>query len=234
MKILFPDFKLAYMLFLNLILFVNCAKSESPSKIHVWEMKEIKLKAEKVYNNFYTDVICWVDLKGPDFSKRIYGFWDGENNFIIRIVATESGEWKWFSGSDQPDDKGLNNKSGSFTAVKWTENEKKENPNRHGFIRATTNGHALQYADGTPFFMVGDTWLSASTWRLPFRNAAVSDNYIPAPGMGFEDAVNYRKKQGFNSVSMIACFPNWEADCNPATYADSNGIYVRNAWEKFG
>jgi hypothetical protein len=51
--------------------------------------------------------------------------------------------------------------------------------------------------------------------------------------MGFEDAVIYRKKQGFNSVSMIACFPNWESDYNPSTYADSNGIYPRNAWEKF-
>jgi hypothetical protein len=46
--------------------------------------------------------------------------------------------------------------------------------------------------------------------------------------------VTYRKKQGFNSVSMIACFPNWEADENANTYADSNGIFLRNAWEKFG
>jgi hypothetical protein len=33
---------------------------------------------------------------------------------------------------------------------------------------------------------------------------------------------------------MIAAFPNWEADYNPSTYADSNGVYLRNAWEKFG
>ena len=234
MKLILPKFNSIYILFLVLILSANCIKSENPSKIHTWEMIEIKLKAENVYNNFYTDVTCWVNLRGPDFSKRIYGFWDGENNFIVRVAATAPGEWQWVSGSNQPDDKGLNNRSGSFTAIEWTGNEKKENPNRHGFIHATSNGHALQYADGTPFFMAGDTWLAGSTWRLPFRNAKVSDNYIPAPGMGFEDAVNYRKNQGFNSVSMIACFPNWEADCNPATYADSNGIYVRNAWEKFG
>ena len=82
--------------------------------------------------------------------------------------------------------------------------------------------------------MVGDTWLAGATWRLPFRNTATSEQYEPGPGMGFEDAVIYRKKQGFNSVSMIACFPNWESDYNASTYADSNGIYVRNAWEKFG
>jgi hypothetical protein len=234
MKIMYIKSKSVYLLFLFLIISFNCIKADKPSKLHVWEMREIKLQSEKVYNNYYTDVTCWVELKGPDFSKRIYGFWDGENNFIVRVVAETPGEWNWISGSNQPDDKGLNNKKGTFTAVEWTANEKKENPNRHGFVRATLNGHALQYFDGTPFFMVGDTWLAGSTWRLPFRNATVSDNYIPAPGIGFEDAVNYRKNQGFNSVSMIACFPNWEADCNPATYADSNGIYVRNAWEKFG
>ncbi len=201
---------------------------------HVWEMKEIKLNAEKVYNNYYMEVTCWVELKGPDFSKRVYGFWDGGNNFIVRVVAVKPGKWEWKSNSNQLDDEGLNNKSGSFNAVEWTDKEKQEDPNRNGFLRATPNGHALQYADGKPFFMIGDTWLAASTWRLPFRNAETFDNYVPGPGMGFEDAVMYRKKQGFNSVSMISCFPNWDSDIHPSTYADSNNIYIRNAWEKFG
>ncbi len=220
--------------FLFLLTVSSYPKSGDKSEIHVWQMKEIVLKSEKVYSNCYTEVTCWVDLKGPDFSKRIYGFWDGNNTFIIRLVAAAPGIWSWTSGSNQSGDKGLDGHSGEFTAVGWTEKEKEQNPNRRGFIRATPNGHALQYADGTPFFLTGDTWLAGSTWRLPFRNSPPSKNYVPGPGIGFEDAVSFRKKQGFNSVSMISCFPNWDADCNPATYADSNGIYVRNAWEKFG
>lgn len=202
-------------------------------KIHTWEMHEVILKAENNYSNYYTEVTCWVDLQGPDFSKRVYGFWDGENIFKVRIVATKPGKWLWSSGSNQPGDKGLNSQTGEFSATDWTDQDMKQNPNRHGFIRPSESGHALQYADGTPFFMLGDTWLAGTTWRLPFRNAATSDDYEPGPGIGFEDAVTYRKNQGFNSVSMIACFPNWEADTNPATYADSNGIFIRNAWEKF-
>jgi len=200
----------------------------------IWEMVEIELKAEKFYDNYYTDVTVWVELNGPGFSKRIYGFWDGDNLFKVRVVATNPGDWNWISGSNHPGDAGLNNIKGSFTAKNWTEKEIQENPNRRGFIRSTPNGHALQYADGTPYFMIGDTWLAGSTWRLPFRNAITSDDYIPGPGIGFEDAVMYRKKQGFNSVSMIAAFPNWESDYNPSTFADSNGIFLRNAWEKFG
>ncbi|MEX2605071.1 MAG: DUF5060 domain-containing protein [Gracilimonas sp.] len=221
-------------IFILVVIPVHLLQAQSSEQIHVWEMQEITLHAEMEYENYYTDVLCWVDLEGPDFFKRIYGFWDGGNTFKIRIVATEAGEWSWISGSNQTGDNGLNNKSGTFTAVDWTESEKAENPVRRGFLRTTANGRALQYADGTPYFMVGDTWLAGSTWRLPFRNAKTSPDYTPGPGMGFEDAVMYRKQQGFNSVSMISAFPNWEADLNPSTHANEDGIFLRNAWEKFG
>ena len=195
---------------------IRILNAGSASQIHVWHMQEVTLKAQNNYENCYTDVTCWVELKGPNFSKRIYGFWDGGNVFVVRLVATAPGKWQWRSGSNQPDDKGLNSHTGEFNAVDWTQEEKFQNPNRRGFVRPSPNGHALQYADGTPFFMVGDTWLAGTTWRLPFRSVTPAKNYVPAPGIGFEDAVAYRKSQGFNSVSMIACFPNWESDCNPA------------------
>jgi hypothetical protein len=217
-------------------LFLSCCVSHNGNTgaLHTWEMYEITLKADKTYNNYYTDVTCWVELKGPEFSKKIYGFWDGDNIFKVRVAATKPGKWQWESSSNQPDDNGLNNQHGEFSAIGWSGKELVQNPNRHGFIQPAVNGHSLQFADGTPFFLIGDTWLAGTTWRLPFRNAASPDNYEPGPGIGFEDAVTYRKKQGFNSVSMIACFPNWEADENANTYADSNRIYLRNAWEKFG
>jgi hypothetical protein len=231
-KIFFPSFCLLILWMTN---FQAIAFHKfSSDSAHVWEMQEITLKAGNTYNNYYTDITVWVDLKGPDFSKRVYGYWDGDNIFKVRLVATKPGQWEWTSGSNQHNDSGLNQKTGQFTAVEWSEKEKLENPNRRGFVRATPNGHALQYADGTPYFMVGDTWLAGTTWRLPFRNAPTTDDYIPGPGIGFEDAVHYRQKQGYNSVSMIAAFPNWEADLNPSTYANEDGVFLRNAWEKFG
>lgn len=228
------NFRLLFFFLLTLTYAHALAIQMQPGNPHVWEKQEITLKAELTYDNYYHDVTVWVDLKGPDFNKRVYGFWDGDNIFKVRIVATKSGAWEWTSGSNRQTDSGLNGNSGRFTAEEWTEKEKDENPNRRGFVGATPNGHALQYADGTPFFMVGDTWLAGSTWRLPFRNAPTSVQYEPGPGIGFEDAVQYRKRQGFNSVSMIAAFPNWEADMNASTYADENGVFIRNAWEKFG
>jgi len=229
-----PSFLTFHFIFLlNVFMQLTLLKANNPDTVHIWKMQEITLKAESAYANYYTDIMCWVELKGPGFSKRIYAFWDGDNLFRIRIVAVAPGYWQWISNSNQPDDEGLNNQSGEFIAIDWTKEEKLQNFNRHGFIRPSSNGHALQYADGIPFFLLGDTWLAGATWRLPYRNAPTTNNYEPGPGIGFEDAVVYRKNQGFNSVSMIACFPNWEADISASTYADSNDIYLRNAWEKF-
>lgn len=224
--------RLLFTFHFSFLILVTASSAQNSKTIHPWEMKEITLEAQNSYDNPYAEVTCWITLKGPGFDKKIYAFWDGKNIFKVRFVATTPGDWQWISASNQKD-KGLNNQSGRFKAIAWSEQQKTQNSNRHGFIRATENGHALQYADGTPFFLVGDTWLAATTWRLPFRNAPATENYVPGPGIGFEDAVAYRKKQGFNSVSMIACYPNWESDIHPATYADSNGIYLRNAWEKF-
>jgi len=203
-------------------------------EVHVWEMQEITLAAAREYANPYTDVECGVELTGPEFRARVYGFWDGGRTFRVRVVATRPGEWSWRVFSNQPSDAGLSG-GGKFRAVGWNERELFENPNRRVFVRASANGHALQYADGTAFFLTGDTWLAASTWRLPWRGTPVGP--VPVPpreGIGFEDAVAWRKAQGFNSISFISAFPNWAADEHGATYANKDGVYLRNAWEKFG
>jgi hypothetical protein len=201
---------------------------------HVWETREIELHSSRAHANPYADVECWVELRGPGFAKRIYGFWDGGEVYRVRVVATAPGRWSWTSGSNQTGDRGLNGRRGVFVAGAWTDSEKRQNDNRRGFVRATSNGHALQYADGTPFFLTGDTWLGAATWRLPLTDAPAVAAAIPNAAVTFQQAVAYRKRQGFNSVSMIAAFPTWASDQYPATYADSAGVYYRNAWEAFG
>lgn len=201
---------------------------------HVWTVQEVELRAARDYGNPYTDVSVWVNLRGPDFSKRVCGFWDGGRCFKVRWVATGPGQWSWTSGSNQPSDTGLNGRQGSLSAIDWTDSEKQANPNRRGFLRATGNGHALQYADGTPFFLVGDTWWAASTWRLPLTGKLPADDYVPGPGICFEQAVAFRKRQGYNSVNVISAYPNWDADHLPNRYQDENGVTIRSGWEKFG
>ncbi len=227
-----PRFLLPLALFLTAL--TLHAAPLNRGEVHVWAAQEITLQSARDYANPYADVACWIELEGPGFAKRVYGFWDGGRTFKVRFVATAPGDWHWRAASNQPADTGLNGGTGALRAVAWTDAEIQANPNRHGFLRPTANGHALQHADDTPFFLVGDTWLAASTWRLPFRGVRAAADYEPAPGISFEEAVAWRKRQGFNSVSLIAAFPNWATDQLGATFKNADGVFLRNAWEKFG
>lgn len=181
-------------------------------QVHIWEKLDVTLTAQNAYTNPYTEVEVWVDLKGPDFDKRAYGFWDGGNVFRVCVLATAPGKWTWTSGSNQPD-AGLNGKQGRFTAIEWTEAEKQENACRCGFLRPTANGHALEYADGMPCFLLGDTWWSTPTFRYPWYD---DDQRRPiGPEMGFKDMVQFRKAQGYNCIAIIAALPQWANDGKP-------------------
>ncbi len=59
------------------LLFMLSAVAATPQTVHTWEKQELTFTAARAFANPYTDVVVWVDLTGPDFSKRVYGFWDG-------------------------------------------------------------------------------------------------------------------------------------------------------------
>ena len=201
--------------------------------VHVWEKQELTFTASREFPHAYTDVTVWVDLTGPGFQKRVYGFWDGARTFRVRVVATAPGTWRWRSGST-PADSGLAGKTGSFTAAGWTEEEQQQNTLRRGFLRATANQHALQQADGTPFFVLGDTWYSVGTNRFQWYD---SDEPRPmGPTAGFKDYVRHRKQQGFNWVNVIAAFPNWMTDNSPWNVVINvpDRLTLRSAWLEFG
>jgi len=198
---------------------------------HVWEKVEITLQASASYQNPYTDVEVWADLEGPGFKRRCYGFWDGDNTFRIRVLATAAGTWTWKTGSNQ-NDAGLAGRTGQFTAMAWDEAAKKENPCRRGMIKASANGHAFEYSDGTPYFLVGDTWWATPTFRYPWYD---DDKTRPlGPGVGLKDYVRFRKDQGFNCIAMIAAFPNWANDGKAATLKTADGTILRAAWQQPG
>ncbi|MHC4369654.1 MAG: apiosidase-like domain-containing protein [Planctomycetota bacterium] len=203
----------------------------SADTTHVWEKVEISLHASKSYENPYTDVEVWADLKGPGFDKRCYGFWDGGRTFRVSVLAIAPGVWTWTSGSNQRDS-GLNGKTGKFAATAWSQAEVENNPCRRGMIKVSANGHAFEYADGTPFFLLGDTWWSIPTFRYPWYD---DDRQRPIGlSAGFKDYVRFRTAQGFNCFAMIAAFPNWANDGKSNRLKARDGTILRAAWQQPG
>ena len=212
-------------------LFAAGAQPAAAETVHLWQKHELNFQSEQSFRNPYTEVTIWVDLEGPGFRKRVYGFWNGSQEFCARVVATAPGTWRWESGSE-PFDAGLAGKEGSLIAVEWSEQQKQENPLRRGFLQSTPDRHALQTPDGEPFFVLGDTWYAAGTNRFRWYD---DDRHRPiGPEAGFKDYVRYRKAQGYNWINILAAFPGWETDRYSWHIVMKDGITIRSAWEEFG
>ena len=121
-------------------------------------------------------------------SLTIPGFWDGGSTFVVRFAPTEAGEWDFATAA--PDDPDLDGKTGKVIAKPYSGDIEIY---RRGFV--TTNGSKhFVYADGTPFFYLGDThW---SIYREEFDS--------PGPYAGdtgaeshFKYIVDKRAEQGF-------------------------------------
>ena len=229
--------KVLFILTVSMLLIQNAFANQ----VKIYEKVEISFTSEHLYENPYKHVEVWVNLKGPQFNKKIYGFYDGLNEegkaiFKIRMTAVIPGNWHWTSGANVLDS-GLINHSGSFTAFAWTEEEKKMNPNRRGFLKVHDNKRVMQYSDGTSFFLIGDTYWSASTWRFPFGKEPPRQDYIETPkdGITFQEMILNRKKNGFNCIAIVSAFPNWIDDDHPTTVVfDQDSIQIKNGWHRPG
>ena len=198
------------------------------AEVTIWAGLELELTAAISHENPYREVEVWVDLSGPGFSRRVYGFWDGGGTFRIRMAAPVPGEWHFESGSNQPDS-GLNGKSGTFAAILPTAQQLAALPNLHGMLGPTPDLRGLQYADGTPFFLLGDTWWSVPSYKFPLPKDDDTRHAI-GPEADLRDYLELRRAQGFNCIALLAALPAWATDEHDSDVYDREGTLLRNAW----
>ena len=127
-----------------------------------WQVFELDLKSEQALPNAYIDglpedasPLVRTTFKSSDLQFTIAGFWDGEKTWRVRFAPPAPGEWSYETVSS---DASLNGVRGRFTCDAATEAEKQANPTLRGFIRVAESGRYFEYADGTPFLWIGDTW----------------------------------------------------------------------------
>ena len=107
------------------------------------------------------------------------GFWDGGNIWKIRFAPTEPGKWTYTTSFADTGDGGLHGIKGELNCVTY---QGELDIYRRGFIKADPDSRHFTYADGTPFFYLGDTH-----WSMPSE---------PFDTM-FVSIVDDRAKKGF-------------------------------------
>ena len=126
----------------------------------------------------------------------VAGFWDGGMTWKARFAPPVPGQWTFESLSE---DSGLNAVAGRLTCTEWTEQEKQANPTRRGFVRVCADGQRpgryFEYADGTPFLWIGDTWWNWTQRGIRFET--------------FKGLVDDRVKKGFTVGQLFFPANGW-------------------------
>jgi hypothetical protein len=134
------------------------AFAQNNYSIQQWNVVEIKLTSAKSYTNPFEEAEVTANFLGPD-GRNISrpAFWDGGNTWIIRFAPTATGEWKMTTACRDKTNTGLDGIIKSVTCKPYSGILAVY---KHGFLKVSDDKRYFVYADGTPFFYLGDThWI---------------------------------------------------------------------------
>ena len=193
-----------------LALFCATTAFAATYKTQQWRAVEIVLTSSTTYNDPFQDVDVTVTFTGPD--HRVItraAFWDGGLTWKVRFAPPAPGAWKMTSSATDATNKGLNGITATVHSDRYTGNLEIY---KHGFLKVSANSRYLVYADGTPFFYLGDTH-----WILAHERFSTSN----APGIPsqFKYVVDKRVRQGFTVFQSEA---GWQAKSAQIRITDEN------------
>ncbi|CAF4956306.1 unnamed protein product, partial [Rotaria sp. Silwood1] len=143
-------------------------------------------------------------ISSTGISMTMSGFWDGGQTWKIRFAPMLDGIWTY---TTKANDSGLNNQTGFITCIPYTGTL---SIYQHGFIKPSANNRYLTYADGKPFYWLGDTHWSGFNIAERFNES----NDVRFTSM-FQGMIDRRVEQGF-TVWKAETFANNNEQGNPA------------------
>ncbi len=138
----------------NLTLVKNVYKQTLVTTAETWVAEEITLISDKTYLDPFYDVDVDLKLTNGTTTYTVPGFWDGGDVWRIRFMCPSAGVWTYETVCTDTENTGLHGITG---AVKCTEYSGDLDIYKHGFVTTSYNKNYFTYADGTPFFYLGDT-----------------------------------------------------------------------------
>ena len=179
-------------LFLLLLTGCGSCHRQDRADAQTWVMTELRFESSTDYASGGSDEV----MMDVAFTHRKTGqtlvrpaFWDGDNVFLVRFAPTRKGKWTWTSNC--PQDTALDGLKGSF---KCREYDGELPVYQHGFVRVEPGKKYMTYADGTPFFYLGDTHWGMYTEEFDSPGPHAGDT---GAGSHFKYLVDRRVAQGF-------------------------------------
>ncbi len=120
-----------------------------------WVCTELTFQSLKEYNNgkqFEVVMDAVFTNRTTGTTLTIPAFWDGGNIFKVRFAPTEKGIWDFKTICESDDS--LHDFSGTVGANPYSG---ELDIYKHGFVTVEAGKKYFVYADGTPFFYLGDT-----------------------------------------------------------------------------
>ena len=159
-------------------------------KTTVFRRCEIGLHSTKNYENPFLDVEIEAVFTHEDGGViSLPGFWNGGNEWKVRFTAERPGQWRYRITCSDQDNVSLT-AEGTLDAEECEPGTELE---RHGPVTIPEGSRYFAYADGTPFFWLGDTH-----WQMPDYERLNECNVPGCPcGSQFRHLADDRAKKGF-------------------------------------
>lgn len=155
-----------------------------------WLKNEAVFVSTKTYNNPYTDVTLDLVLTNGTETYTVPAFWDGGNIWRARFVCPSAGNWTYMTVCSDTENTSLHGRTSEIICSPYQGSRELY---KRGFVKATSNKY-FTYADGKPFFYLGDThWSFAAE-----ETANVEEIVIKRAEQGFTVIQSEPIGRGFN------------------------------------
>ena len=156
-------------------------------QVPIWQPVEFELRSEHPGGDPIHDHVLRATFTSPSGrSRRVYGFWDGDDTWRVRFAPDEVGDWRGVTSCEGSHDRGLQGQVLTVTAAGPAGDSRFD---RHGPIRVADSGRHFAHLDGTPFLWIGDT-----AWNGPMLSTDEEWRWYVAQ----------RTRQSFTAVQWVA------------------------------
>lgn len=172
---------------------VDLLHAETPSGQPVSAMNRVPVEwsysSEKQYPDPFNDVHLDVEISDPLGQKQLIpAYWAGGQKWTVRYGSHMEGHHTFRTICSDAANADLHGRSGTLEVGGYPG----ENPlYRHGAPRVSDDKRHFAYADGVPFFWLGDTWWFGLCKRLEWPD-------------GFKSLTANRVQKGFSVIQITS------------------------------